>query len=73
MCEIMLTTCSAPGCETIVMGSGRCVRHESHVARVFLRGRPFVQTARTHIQAAHREGVVLTRADTRPLSELRLT
>lgn len=36
----MLTTCQEPGCTTIVMG-GRCLEHERHPARVFVRGRPF--------------------------------
>ena len=36
----MLTTCSEPGCETLVMG-GRCLEHESRPARAFVRGRPY--------------------------------
>jgi hypothetical protein len=36
----MLTTCSEPGCATIVMG-GRCLEHERRPRRVFVRGRPF--------------------------------
>lgn len=37
---MMLTTCSEPGCATLVMG-GRCLEHESPQARAFVRGRPF--------------------------------
>jgi hypothetical protein len=36
----MLTTCSEPGCATLVMG-GRCIEHETPAARIFVRGRPF--------------------------------
>ncbi|MCI0634479.1 MAG: hypothetical protein L0206_11280 [Actinobacteria bacterium] len=36
----MLTTCSEPGCATLVMG-GRCLEHERHPDRAFVRGRPF--------------------------------
>jgi hypothetical protein len=36
----MLTTCSEPGCATIVMG-GRCLEHERRPRRTFVRGRPF--------------------------------
>ena len=36
----MLTTCSEPGCATIVMG-GRCLEHERRPKRTFVRGRPF--------------------------------
>jgi hypothetical protein len=35
----MLTTCSEPGCATLVMG-GRCLEHERRPSRVFVRGRP---------------------------------
>jgi len=37
----MLTRCSQPGCETLVLG-GRCLEHEYPQNRVFVRGRPFV-------------------------------
>jgi hypothetical protein len=37
----MLTTCSEPGCATLVMG-GRCIEHEQVTTRVFVRGRPLV-------------------------------
>lgn len=37
----MLTTCSEPGCATLVMG-GRCIEHERPATRVFVRGRPLV-------------------------------
>jgi hypothetical protein len=36
----MLTTCSEPGCATLVMG-GRCLEHERRPVRAFVRGRPF--------------------------------
>lgn len=36
----MLTTCSEPGCATLVMG-GRCLEHERRPSRSFVRGRPF--------------------------------
>ena len=42
----MLTTCSVPGCSTLVMG-GRCLEHEALPSRVFVRGRPFVSGAQT--------------------------
>jgi hypothetical protein len=35
----MLTTCSEPGCATLVLG-GRCIEHERPATRVFVRGRP---------------------------------
>jgi hypothetical protein len=41
----MLTTCSEPGCETLVMG-GRCLEHDQRPARVFVRGRPLVAAPR---------------------------
>ena len=41
----MLTTCSEPGCATLVMG-GRCIEHEQVTTRVFVRGRPLVATRR---------------------------
>ena len=41
----MLHVCAAPGCSTFTMGR-LCVTHEpAGVARVFVRGRPFVQQA----------------------------
>jgi hypothetical protein len=36
----MLTTCSEPGCVTLVMG-GRCLEHERRPTRAFVRGRPY--------------------------------
>jgi hypothetical protein len=42
----MLTTCSEPGCATLVMG-GRCIEHERRPTRVFVRGRPLAASART--------------------------
>jgi hypothetical protein len=39
----MLTTCSEPGCATLVMG-GRCLDHERASTRIFVRGRPFAAT-----------------------------
>lgn len=41
----MLTTCSEPGCATLVMG-GRCIEHEKPPTRVFVRGRPLVVAQR---------------------------
>jgi hypothetical protein len=41
----MLTTCSEPGCVTLVMG-GRCIEHEQVSTRVFVRGRPLVAVPR---------------------------
>jgi hypothetical protein len=41
---MMLTTCSDPGCETLVLGGGRCIEHELRQSRVFDRGRAFVAT-----------------------------
>jgi hypothetical protein len=41
----MLTTCSEPGCATLVMG-GRCIEHEQVPTRVFVRGRPLVAARR---------------------------
>jgi hypothetical protein len=37
----MLRRCEEPGCSTLVLGAGRCLRHEPPVRRVFPRGRPF--------------------------------
>jgi hypothetical protein len=45
----MLTTCSEPGCATLVMG-GRCIEHDQIQTRVFVRGRPVI-TARTAARA----------------------
>lgn len=42
----MLTTCSEPGCATLVMG-GRCLEHERGSTRIFVRGRPFAATPAT--------------------------
>jgi hypothetical protein len=44
----MLTTCSEPGCATLVMG-GRCLEHERRPTRVFVRGRPLVGAPRTAV------------------------
>jgi hypothetical protein len=38
----MLTTCSEPGCTTLVMG-GRCIEHDHPASRVFVRGRPLTR------------------------------
>ena len=40
----IVTQCEVPGCETLTMGP-LCVEHEHLPARVFVRGRPFVQFA----------------------------
>jgi hypothetical protein len=42
----MLTTCSEPGCATLVMG-GRCLEHERGPTRIFVRGRPFATAPAT--------------------------
>jgi hypothetical protein len=42
----MLTTCSEPGCATLVLG-GRCVEHERRPTRSFVRGRPFAASPLT--------------------------
>ena len=44
----MLTTCSEPGCTTLVMG-GRCLEHEKAPTRIFVRGRPFAVAAETDV------------------------
>lgn len=38
----IVTQCTAPGCETLTMGP-LCIDHDSHVERLFVRGRPFVR------------------------------
>jgi hypothetical protein len=48
----MLTTCSEPGCVTLVLG-GRCIEHEQVPTRVFVRGRPLVAARRRTAGAAH--------------------
>ncbi len=53
----MLTTCSAPGCRTLVMGGGRCVSHEPHLMRGFIRGRPFLSAPPTLLEATRQEPV----------------
>lgn len=42
----MLTTCSEPGCVTLVMG-GRCLEHQRGPTRIFVRGRPFAAAPTT--------------------------
>lgn len=44
----MLTTCSEPGCATLVMG-GRCLAHEKAPTRIFVRGRPFAAAPETEV------------------------
>ena len=58
----MLMTCREPGCTTIVMGGGRCVFHEPHESRVFLRGRPFMSELPTGVRTGHEERLRLPRA-----------
>jgi hypothetical protein len=48
----MLTTCSEPGCATLVMG-GRCIEHEQVPTRVFVRGRPLVAARRRVVGDGH--------------------
>jgi len=45
----MLTTCSEPGCATLVMG-GRCVEHERQSTRIFVRGRPFAPDTESRLE-----------------------
>ena len=44
----MLTTCSEPGCATLVMG-GRCLAHDKAPTRNFVRGRPFAAAPETEV------------------------
>lgn len=44
----MLTTCSEPGCATLVMG-GRCLAHDKAPTRIFVRGRPFAAGPETEV------------------------
>jgi hypothetical protein len=37
----MLSTCTEPGCRTLVYGIGFCLAHERPSRQVFVRGRPF--------------------------------
>ena len=55
----MLSICSEPGCTTMVIGGGPCVSHEPHVNRVFLRGRPFVQTSASEVAPERQAAVML--------------
>jgi hypothetical protein len=57
----MLTTCSEPGCTTLVMG-GRCLEHERHPTRVFVRGRPLVAAPRTDATGYAEGPLAVTRA-----------
>jgi hypothetical protein len=61
----MLTTCSEPGCATLVMG-GRCLDHERASTRVFVRGRPFAAAPATDA-AGHAVTTVSTAAPVRSL------
>jgi hypothetical protein len=62
----MLTTCSEPGCATLVMG-GRCLEHERRSTRIFVRGRPFAPVADTEVA-----GHVLATAPSVPARPLEL-
>ena len=54
----MLTTCTEPGCTTLVMG-GRCVEHEPLQTRAFVRGRPFVRAMSSRADVRlHREALL---------------
>ncbi len=66
----MLTTCSEPGCTTMVMGGGRCLEHDSHPVRSFPRGRPFVPASPKRIEVMRREAVRYAEPHSRSLSEL---
>jgi hypothetical protein len=61
----MLTTCSEPGCATLVMG-GRCLEHERRPTRIFVRGRPFAATPATDA-AGHAVTTVSAAVPVRPL------
>jgi hypothetical protein len=39
---MMLTACSEPGCETLVLLDGHCTRHERRQARRLVSGSPLV-------------------------------
>ena len=54
----MLVTCIEPGCKTIVMGGGRCLAHEPHENRIFLRGRPYAPSSTTVPALTARKRVV---------------
>lgn len=57
----MLTTCSEPGCTTIVLG-GRCIDHERPQLKTFVRGRPFTAGEARKIEPV-RHGSVTVPAD----------
>jgi hypothetical protein len=65
----MLTSCSEPGCETVVMDGGLCLAHESRVVRVFPRGRPFVPAPQRRITVMQREAVLYAGHSSRSLVE----
>jgi hypothetical protein len=62
----MLTTCSEPGCATLVMG-GRCIEHDQVPTRVFVRGRPLVAARRRAGGAGQRVGTFRTSGIARSL------
>jgi hypothetical protein len=41
---LLIGTCSAPGCGTLTLGT-LCARHDTPVARLLPRGRPFIRAA----------------------------
>ena len=65
----MLMTCREPGCTTIVMGGGRCVFHEPHESRVFLRGRPFMSELPTGVGTGHEGAFAVAASHSRHATE----
>jgi len=65
----MLMTCREPGCTTIVMGRGRCVSHEPHESRVFLRGRPFMSELPTGVRTGHEGAFAVAASHSRHTTE----
>ena len=62
----MLTTCSEPGCATLVMG-GRCIEHDEIPTRVFVRGRPLVRPQRRTGASGYGAGAFATSGVARTL------
>jgi hypothetical protein len=38
----MLSSCTEPGCATLVLGVGTCLAHQTTSTQQFARGRPFI-------------------------------
>jgi hypothetical protein len=54
----MLTTCSEPGCATLVLG-GYCVEHERRPVGTYVRGRPHPPAARGNRATAYGASVLV--------------